>query len=240
MKNKSKVMKNMLLGMMGAAICMAAAWLSLAYGKGNVRNGYIQSNWPKMPFLRFELSIILNAVGIPIYYLGAKEMVKAVRMSRRKGRVGDLRMAKFFDMCIHLGAIGGLFASSSYSIMAIVYKLLYTSSLMGADIISATEGMFYYVAIPVMSYTLVAVIGTSLAYMYFIVNDRLRVSKICILFNPLVMMLIGEGFRLTGIYYLVDFASAMVPFGYLLMMAAGLSHVAKLPSDRRVSGRANN
>ena len=56
MKNKNRVMRNMLISMIGAAICMAATWLSSAYGEGNVRNGLIQSNWPKMPFLRFELS----------------------------------------------------------------------------------------------------------------------------------------------------------------------------------------
>ena len=61
----------------------------------------------------------------------------------------------------------------------------------------------------------------------------MRVSKLCIGFNPLVMLGIGELLKLTKIYYLSDFASAMIPFGYLLMLSAGLIHVAKLPAARR-------
>ncbi len=233
MKNKTKVMKNMLFGIIGAAICMGAAWLSLAYGKGNVRNGFIQSNWPKMPFLRFEISIVLYAIGVPLYYLGAKDMVKAIRMCRRRRYISDFRMAKFFDMSVHLAAIGGLFVNASYAMMAIVYKLLYTTSLMGADIISTTEGMFYYVAIPVFAYYIIAIVGTSIPYIHFVLNGRLKVSKICVFFNPLVMFAIGEGMKLTKIYHLVDFSSAMVPFGFLLMLAAGMCHVAKMPVERR-------
>ena len=39
--------------------------------------------------------------------------------------------------------------------------------------------------------------------------------------------------KLTKNYHLIDFASAAIPFGYLLMMAAGLSHVAKMPSKKK-------
>ena len=233
MKNKNRAMKNMLIAMIGACLCMVASWLSSAYGKGNVANGFIQSNWPKMSFLRFEFSIILNAIGVPVYYLGIKEMVKGVRLTRRKRNASDLRMVKLFDMCAHLGAIGYLFVSSSYSIMAIVYKLLYTTNLMGADIISTTEGMFYYLAIPVFAYYVLSVGGVSIAYMYLCFNERLKITKLCIFFNPLVMLAVQVLLGFTKSYVLVDFSAALVPFGYLLMMAAGLSHVAKLPAARR-------
>lgn len=233
MKNKNRVMRNMLISMIGAAICMAATWLSSAYGEGNVRNGLIQSNWPKMSFLRFEISLILMAVGIPIYYLGLKELVKAIRLARRKRSLSDLRMAKLFDMSAHIGIIGFMFVHAGYTMMAIVYKLLYTTNLMGADIISTTEGMFYYLAIPLLAFYIIGIGGVSLGFIYYVMQERLKVSKICIFFNPLVLFGIGELLKLSKVYYLADFASASVPFGFLLMMSAGLVHVSQLPNLRR-------
>ena len=233
MKNKNRVMRNMLISMIGAAICMASAWLSSAYGEGNVRNGLIQSNWPKMSFLRFELSLIFSAVGIPIYFLGMKELVKAIRLARRKRSLSDLKMAKLFNLSANVGAVGFMFISAGYTMMAIVYKLLYSTNLMGADIISTTEGMFYYMAIPLFAFYIIAVGGVSLSFMYFVLNERLKVSKICIRFNPLIFLGRGEVLKLTKIHYLADFAGAAIPFGYMLMMAAGLVHVAQLPNIKR-------
>lgn len=223
----------MLIGMLGAAICMVGAWLSFAYGKDNIRNGFIQSYWPKMHMVRLEAAIICTAVGIPLYYLGAKEMVKALRLSRRRGNISDLRMANLFDMGMHLSVIGFLFIHCVYITMAIVYKELFATSLMGADIMSTVEGLFYYLAIPLFAYLVFSIGGTSIAYMYFIVSDRMKVSKLCFFFNPLILFLIGELLKLTKLYYLVDFASAMIPFGYMLMLSAGMVHVAKMPVRRR-------
>ncbi len=233
MKNKAKAMRNMLYGMFGAVLCMISMWLSSAYGKDNIKNGFIQSNWPKMPMYRFEAAIILIGIGVPIFYLGAKEMIKGVALTRRKRSIGDHRMVKLFDLSMHMGAFGFLFVDGCYLAMAIVYKLLYSTNLMGADIISTVEGMFYYFAVVAIAYFVIAVGGSSIAYMYLVSQSRIRVNKLCIVFNPLVMFGIGELMKLTKIYYLVDFAAAIVPFGYLLMLAAGMSHVAKLPAARR-------
>ena len=126
-----------------------------------------------------------------------------------------------------------MFVSAGYTMMAIVYKLLYSTNLMGADIISTTEGMFYYLAIPLFAFYIIAIGGVSFPFMYYVLNERLKVSKICVLFNPLVFLGIGEVLKLTKIFYLADFASAAIPFGYLLMMAAGLVHVAQLPNIKR-------
>lgn len=233
MKNKAKVMRNMLIGMIGACLCMVACWLSGAYGEGNVRNGFIQSNWAKMHYLRFEISLIFSAVGIALYYIGIKDYIKVIMFSRRKRSINDMRMAKLFHVGAIAGVISYLFIHSGYVMMALVYKLLFNTSLMGADIISTTEGMFYYIAIPLIAYLVIAIAGTTMSFIYFIYIDRMRVSKICMLFNPAVTLGIGELLRLTKIYYLSDFAAASIPLGFLLMMAAGLSHTAKLPNAKR-------
>ena len=65
MKNRQKVVKNLILGMFGAALLMAAEWLIGAYGEGNSRNGLIESNWAIMPMIRFRAGLILAAVAAP-------------------------------------------------------------------------------------------------------------------------------------------------------------------------------
>lgn len=228
MNSKSKIMRNMLIGMIGAAICMGASWLSSAYGEGNVRNGYIQSNWPKMSYMRLEASLILSAVGIALYYVGLKDYIRVVKMMKHRRYPAYGRMAGLFEIGAVASLISYMFIESGYIMMAIVYKLLFGTSLMGADIISTTEGMFYYIAIPLLTYLVISIAGVSIPFMYFVYQGRLHVSRLCIIFNPLVMLGLGELLRLTKLYYLVDFAAAAVPFGYLLMMAAGMLHVSKM------------
>ena len=233
MKNKAKVMRNILIGMLGAAMCMIAAWLSMGYGEDNVTNGFIQSNWAKMPYLRFEAAIVIYAIGIPVCFIGLRYLAKVVRLSRRKRSIQDLRMAKLFEASVNIGAVGFLFVHACYIMMAIVYKLLFTTNLMGADIISTTEGMFFYMAIPVLAFYIVAIGGSSISFMYFILQERIRVSKICLLFNPLVFVIIGELLKLLKLYYISDFVAASSAFGYLMMLQTGLVHVTKLRSVSR-------
>ena len=116
-------------------------------------------------------------------------------------------------MCMHLSVIGLVFIQGVLVAIAIVYKLLFNTKLMGADIIYVVESLFYYFAIPVFAYLVFSLAGTSISFIYFVINERVKVSKICILFNPLVMFGVGELLKLTKIHYLVDFAAAMIPFG---------------------------
>ncbi len=233
MLNKSKVMRNMLIGMIGAAICMLACWLAMAYGKGNVRNGYIQSNWPKMSYLRFEASLILSGIGISLYYVGLKEMIKVIKTMRSRRRPISISMARLFEVGAVTTVISYMFIQAGYIMMALVYKMLFNTSLMGTDIISTVEGMFYYIAIPLLSFLVLSVAGVSIPCIYFMYCDRFKVLKVCMLFNPFILWGLGELLKLTKNYHIIDFASAAIPFGYLLMMAAGLSHVAKMPSKKK-------
>ena len=233
MRNRGRVIKNMLIGMIGICICIAATWVSSMTGKGNVVNGYIQSNWPKMSFFRFEISIIMSSIGITLYYIGISEYIKVLKITKRRRGYRENRMAKLFEVGAVAGLISYLFIQVCFIMMALVYKLLYTTSLMGADIISVTEGMFYYVAIPVIAFYVISIVAVSIPYMYFTYTGKLKIPKLFILFNPLIFLGIGELLKLTKKYYLVDFSSAAVLFGFLLMMAAGAIHVSKMPDDKR-------
>ena len=233
MKNKAAAMRNILLAMVGLGLCMIGCWLSGSYGEGNVRNGLIQSNWVKMSYIRLEDSIIMSALGIGISYPGFRDFIKAVKLSRRKNSINDFRMVRVFEIGMASSLISYLFIFTGYTMIAIVYRQLFVTNLMGADIISVTEGMFYYIAVPLLTLLVLSVGCTSVAYMYLVYCDRIRVSSICMFFNPLVFMLIGELLKLTKLYYLSDFASGLIPMGYVVMFAAGMSHVAKMKPRRR-------
>lgn len=233
MRNKNRVIRNMFIGMIGIAIWIAACWLMGAYGEGNVKNGLIQSNWAKMPALRFEISIALASVGIPLYYYGARDFIKAVRLSRRKKVISDHRMASLFDFGISVGCVSFLYFHAIQCLIPVVYKMLYTTNLMSADIMNSVESVYYYTAIPMWVLYISAHAAVTISFIYLVIQERLNVSKICILFNPLVFWGISEGLKFTKIFYLVDFAAAAVPFGYLILMACGVNHVAHIKERRR-------
>ena len=231
------MIKNLLIGMFGMGLCALGCWIAGKYGKGNVRNGYIQSNWSKMSYFQFEISLILEAIGVAISYIGIKDYIKSVRMVHRKRHPYDGFMGILFEIGCVAFLVSFLFIQTGYIFMALVYKHLYETSLMGADIISTVEGSFNYSAIPLFAFLAISVGATSLAYMYFVLTGGFKVSKICILFNPLLFLGIGEILKLTKQFYLVDAASGFIPLGFLLMMSVGSVHISSMPVKKAGASR---
>ncbi len=232
MKNRNKMMKNLLIGMFGMGLCTLGCWIAGKYGEGNVRNGYIQSNWVKMPYLQFEIALILCAIGICLSYVGIKDYIKSVRIIHRKRHPYDGFMGMLFEIGCVAFLVSFLFIQTGYIFMALVYKHLYDTSLMGADIISTVEGSFNYIAIPLFAFLAISVGGASLAYMYFVLTGGFKVSKAAFILNPLVFLGIGELLKLTKLFYLVDAASGFIPLGFVLMMAIGAVHISTVPVRR--------
>ncbi|MCR5215075.1 MAG: hypothetical protein K6E10_11725 [Eubacterium sp.] len=233
MKNKKRVMRNMLVAMFGAVLCIVASYLSSAYGEGNVKNGLIQSNWIKMSYVRLEVSLILSSLGIGLMYPGIRDYIKVVKMSINKRYALEVRMTNIFEMGMAASLISYLFIQAGNIMIAIVYKELFATSLMGADIISVTEGMFYYIAIPLFTLLVMGIGFTSISYMYLIYSGRIKTSGICMFLNPLLFFALGQALKLVKIYYISDIADALTPLGYLMMFAVGMLHVAKMPVKRR-------
>ena len=125
MKNKAGVMRNMLIAMIGAAICMIACWLSSGLGEGNVTNGLIQSNWVKMSYIRLAISLGMSALGIGMMYPGFRDYARVVKLSRRRKSPTDTRMSKVFDLGVLASVISYLFIQSGSVMIAIVYKELF-------------------------------------------------------------------------------------------------------------------
>lgn len=237
LKNKGRVLKNIDIGMLGAALLVIAQWLLLSFGVGNQKNGIIESNWVKMPMSRFEAGIIVTAIGVPLYYIGIKEVIKSIRVVRRKRQIMDLRFAKIFECSAYASVIGFLFLHTVFVVLPITYKLLYETTLMGADIFTVVESIYYYLAVPFWIYLIISVAGMSISWLYFMWAKRLRCSVLGYICNPLFTCLLGFLLSLIKVPIITDFVAASAALGLVFMFAASISHVVMLPDDRELAKR---
>jgi len=239
MKNAEKVVKNLITGMLGTGLYMAASWLLFAYGEGNSHNGQIESNWAKMPLIRFRLAILITAVAAPLFLVGVKGAVRAISVAKRKKYPVDFYMAKLFEIGAYGAAISMLFNMAVSVILPVLYRELFNTRLMGAEIISTIESVFYYVSIPFYVYYWVGIVGVSLGFMYFTMIGRLLIPRVAIINTPLFFVLLELGLRNLGNSMVDDIFAASDGIGFLLMFGLLISFVAKVPrrSRRRTSDR---
>jgi len=232
-KGKRKAIRDMYVGMVGAGLWMVAQWMRGAYGEGNVRNGIIESAWASMSALRFEISIAVAAVAMLMLYIGLRSMTKALKVTVRRAGYEAKRAVRIFDTGASLGCVTFLFSHGSMCVIPMLYKFLFNTSLMSADIINVVESIYYYVALPMWISLILANVLVSLSFVYLVLMGDVRVPKLMIIMNPLVFMGLGELLKLTGVYYLVDFAAASVALGYLVMLGCGVSHTNRMPSVKK-------
>lgn len=229
MKNKHRVMHNLVIGMTGTALLMISDWLMGACGQGNVANGVVQSNWAKGAAWRYEASFLIAAVAVFLLYSGMKEAVRQIRMTRSRKDIWTIRMAQVFELGGTATIVSTLFIHAKGCILPILYKKLYSTSLMGADMLSVVDEVFFYISIPFYVLSVIVIVCTSVPYMYQVFRGRLRVPKWYIILNPMVFWVVGWILRLFNAYVITDFTACMVSFGLMMMLWGILQHVAKIP-----------
>ena len=232
MKNKHAVMRNLITGMTGAALLMISDWLLGATGKGNVSNGVVQSNWASAAAWRYEAAMLIAGFAVFMLYTGMKEMVRQVKMTRSRRDIWSIRGARLFEIGGIAIVVAELFIHVKGCMLPILYKRLYESSLMGADMLTIVEDVFFYMAIPYYVFSVIMIVCTSVPYIYQIWQGRLRVPKWFIILNPLVFWLVGWILRRFNVYIITDFTACMVSFGLLMMFWCTMQHVSRIP-DRR-------
>ena len=243
MKNAERVVKNLIIGILGTGLYMAASWLLFAYGEGNSHNGQIESNWAKMPMIRFRLAILVTAVAAPLFLVGVKSAVKAINVARRRRYPFDFYMAKLFEIGAYGAAISMLFNMAVSVILPVLYRELFNTRLMGAEIISTIESVFYFVSIPFYVYYWVGIVGVSIGFMYFVMIGRLLVPRITLINTPLFFVILELALRELENSLVDDIFAASDGIGYLLMFGVILTFVTRIPSkrrDRRGARRRNN
>lgn len=233
MKNKESVLKYLGLGVFGASLLAISGWLTGALGKGNTKNGLIMTNWAKIPAWRFETAIIIAAIGVILLGLGMNYMSHVIKLIRRRRVPLDSKAALITSLGTLCTSVSAFFIIAINNIIPLLYKELYESSLMEADMMDAVEGIFYYVSIPFFFFYAISIITVSIGFIYFILCERLRISKIYLILNPLVFYGIKKILAYITIIQVADFASGMVALGYAFMLMGMISGTAKIPAKKK-------
>ena len=201
---------------------MISDWLAGALGEGNTKNGLIESNWFTMASWRFEVSLIVAAVGACLFFLGMKAMIQIVGVSQKKMDYQDALMGRLFSIGAVTACVSEFFIHVVMVIMPILYKELYETSLMGADIIFIEERFFHALAVPYYAFFFLPMILISVSFGYMILTGRFRITNLFLLLNPLVMYGLSFVFKMIRVVPVADFGVALVSFGYVLVFLGGI------------------
>ncbi len=229
-RNKHRVMKNLITGMSGGALLMISDWLMGALSSDNVANGIVQSSWTKMGAWRCEAGMLLAGVAAVLLFFGARDMIRVMKSTVARKDPWSMRALQAFEIGAIAIVVAELFIHVKGCMLPILYKRLYETSLMGADMLTIVEDVFFYMAIPYYVFSVIMIVCTSVPYMYQIWRGRLRVPKFFIALNPLVFWILGWIFRMFKVTFISNFSLAFVSFGIVMLFYGVLQHVMHAPS----------
>lgn len=237
MKNRGRIVRNLIVGSFGAGLLAFSEWLLFSIGDLKPGKGLILRAWAGFSFWRIWGGILLAAVGMPFFYIGIKSTVPVIRFAARRGSVADFRMTKLFECGVTATAVSFLFLHVGYTVFPVLYKALFSTSLMGEDITVVLNTLAYYLGVPGGVYLILAVVGVSVPYMYWAGKGHFRMPAVCMLLNPLVFIFVGFLMTLFHVAVLTDVVMAFPAIGYLLMFLALSGHVEKLPTEAEIRRR---
>lgn len=211
--------RNLRLGILGMILCMIADWLLDVMPAGNVSDMVVESSWVDMSMWRFEVSILLAAAVIPLFWLGIREMKELLRTDCRTA--GDRRMSRLFDVGAMAGVMGFLFIHIMCCLMPVIFKCAYAAGMDFTAASALTNQIGLYVYAPFFAYYLVADLSVSIAWVYFVLKGRLGLSKWAALCCPVATLVLGGLFHLLP-WPVGEIGAAFETMGYVLLMGMGL------------------
>jgi hypothetical protein len=196
-----------IFGIIGGLLCAFADILFDLKGKDNVKSGpakIIDSNWQIMSDWRFNVSIFIAAIGVPLYLLSFLGMSNQLAQNNKT-------VAMAFLVFSFVGASGGLFIHASVCLIPIISKTL-TRNGVNKDIIEDVIGKIYKaVKIPLFVMFFSLVVATSAVLIYAIIRKYLNVPFVFVIFNPFGLILIGWLFRLINKKIFSDLPGIIMP-----------------------------
>lgn len=127
--------KLLILGMIGCLFYMIGdeLWMYVGQGKQIEEIGLLlDSRWISMPYWRFAASILLGAVGTPLFYLGFREMHGMIAQCAKTKT--ERRMAKVFRIGYLAGTMYWTYVHAICLILSVVLKSVYET---GGDLDAA-------------------------------------------------------------------------------------------------------
>lgn len=196
-----------ILGVIGGLLCAIGDILFDLKGKDNVKSGpagMIDSNWLKMPDWRFQVSILMASVGVPLYFLGLLGMSGQLAQS-------NPTLGTVFLVFAVIGSCGGFFIHALVCCFPLIRKTL-TKNGVGDDIqYELIIKLFDSVKIPFIAMFCSLVVATSFILIYAIIAGHLDVPLVFVVLNPLGLMLIGWLFRLIDKRLFSDLPGIIMP-----------------------------
>jgi len=196
-----------IFGIIGGLLCAFADILFDLKGKNNVKSSpvrIIDSNWQIMSEWRFNVSILVAAIGVPLYSFSFLGMANQLAQSNKT-------VAMAFLVFSVVGASGGLFIHTSICLLPIISKTL-TKNGVNKDIVENVIVRIYNtVKIPLSIMFFSLVIATSAVLIYAIFRSYLNVPFIFVFLNPLGLILTGWVFRLINKKIFSDLPGIIMP-----------------------------
>lgn len=203
-----------ILGVIGGLLCAMGDILFDLKGRDNVKSGpagMIDSNWLKMPDWRFQVSILMAAVGVPLYFFGLLGMSGQLAQS-------NAPLGTVFLVFAVIGSCGGFFIHAMVCCFPLIRKSLTKSGVEDDVQNELFIKLFDSIKIPFFAMFCSLVVATSFILIYAIIAGHLDVPLVFVLLNPLALMLIGWLFRLVSKRLFSDLPGIIMPSMGLAMI----------------------
>lgn len=209
-QNIIKYKKYALLGMIGTILFMIGDLLLDVKPMNNITSGIVESGWSSMSMWRFEASILLGAVAVPLWFLGLLSVGKAIKDKHKKA--GEIYL---FGAVV--GSLGGLFIHTTCNLLPIIYKIVYTNNKDMFLTTNILNDIVSYIMIPFAAYFAILEIFTAIPLIYVILSGKMGISKWNALCNPIVTIFISKIMDQIPFYPVNAITGAMESFGHFLM-----------------------
>lgn len=195
-----------LLGIIGGIICAGGDILLDLKGKDNIKSGkyqIIDSKWKDMKIWRFNLSIILVMIGVPLYFLGLTSM--AAQLAAK-----NPTFSLIFWIVSLVGSIGGFFIHVFICLLPIIFKTMY-AKVEFSELENLINTIFKSVKIPFIFLYVMLVGVTSIMIACAIFMGYLSISPFFILLTPFSLMMIGVTLRKLKYDWFYDLPGIIMP-----------------------------
>lgn len=206
---RMNVMTNYLVmsicGLIGGILCAVGDVLFDLKGKGNKKlgeTGNIDSNWLKMPYWRFNASILIASVGALLAAFGIFSL--GAQISEKSAVLGGISQVTGF-----IGSMGCIFIHSYLCLQAIIYKeIMEEDRFQLAD--KVLTKMYKSVAVPFFALYICLLIP-SICSIIAIIKGCLDVPMWFVILNPLAFLIIGMLFRVINKEVFEDLPGIVMP-----------------------------
>ena len=188
-----------IIGIVGGLMCAVADLLLDLKGPENKKlgtSGVVDSMWAVMSHGRFVASDIIAMFAVPMYTCGFIALMLKLSESHRS-------LAIALSITFLCGAMGGFMIHTFLCMMPTVYQKLAKEKqeTLAIDII---EGLLKQISVPFFTLYSMLVIVPSIAVILLIITGALQLPIWMIILNPVVIQIIGLGFRATKLKIFID------------------------------------